>query len=88
MTEQLNIDNGLRIHDAVKQAMLRKVERLAKMRDELDELQWLSFISPSDLMLLEDHGFLLDFDTGLCVDTWHAIDVQAEVVHASAETMQ
>lgn len=80
MTEQLNTDDGLRIHDAVKQAMLRKVGRLAKLHEELAEMQWLPFITPSELLLLEDHGFLLDFDSGLCVDTWQAIDVQAEVM--------
>lgn len=78
MTQQLNSENELRIHDAVAQAMLRKVLRLAQMRDELSEMNWLSFITPSELLLLEDNGFLLDFDSGLCVDTWHTTSHEAQ----------
>ena len=63
---------GLRIYEAVGLAMVRKAARLAQMHGELAELEWLPFIQPHELLLLEDHGFLLDFETGLCLDTWPA----------------
>lgn len=67
----------LTIHEAVRAAMVRKLERLASMRDELDALQWLPFIQPHELYLLESEGFMLDFDTGRCVDTLAAVDAEA-----------
>ena len=67
---------GLRIYEAVGLAMVRKAARLAQMHGELAELQWLPFIQPHELLLLEDHGFLLDFETGLCIDTWPALPVE------------
>ena len=78
MSQQLNTTNELRIHDAVAQAMLRKVTRLAQIHDELAEMNWLHFITPTELLLLEDNGFLLDFDSGLCLDTWHTVEVEAQ----------
>lgn len=66
----------LTITEAVGLAYVRKMQRLAAIRDELDELNWSGFICPRDLMLLEDHGYMLDFDTGLVIDTVGAVDAQ------------
>lgn len=80
MTEQL------KIYDAVRTAMLRKVHRLAAMRDELDALGYLPFIQPHELYLLESEGFLLDFDSGLVTDTVEpqGVVVEGVVVTAAA----
>lgn len=76
---------------ALGRALVRKRSRIAQIDTELDELRREGIYTPftaEDLFQLESVGYLYDFHTGDVIDTWHAIDVQAEVVHASAETMQ
>ena len=74
----------LSVREALGLAMVRRVTRLAAIRDELAELGWESFIAPKDLALLEDHGFMLDFETGRVVDTLAAVDA---TVNSSVATV-
>ena len=74
----------LSVREALGLAMVRRVTRLAAIRDELADLGWESFIAPKDLALLEDHGFLLDFETGRVVDTLAAVDA---TVNSSVATV-
>lgn len=67
----------LSVKEALGVAMLRKVQRLAGIRDELVEMGWESFITAHDLLLLEDAGMMLDFETGRVVDTLAAVDAEA-----------
>ena len=67
----------LSVREALGVAMVRRVTRLAAIRDELAELGWESFISAQDLALLEDAGMMLDFETGRVVDTLAAVDAEA-----------
>ena len=60
---------GMRIPDALKAAIMRKISRLAGIHDELQAHGWAHFVTPSELYLLEAEGFIVDFDTGLCIDT-------------------
>lgn len=60
---------GMRIPDALKAAIMRKIHRLAGMNEELTRHNWGHFVTPSELYLLEAEGFIVDFDTGLCIDT-------------------
>ena len=60
---------GMRIPDALKAAIMRKIHRLAGMNEELTRHNWAHFVTPSELYLLEAEGFIVDFDTGLCIDT-------------------
>ena len=60
---------ALRVPDALKVAIMRKISRLAGMNDELTRHGWAHFVTPSELYLLEAEGFMVDFDTGLAVDT-------------------
>lgn len=60
---------GIRIPDALKLAIMRKIQRLAAMNDEPQAHNWAHFVRPSELYLLEAEGFMVDFDTGLAVDT-------------------
>lgn len=64
---------GLRVPDALKAAIMRKISRLAGMRDELDKAGWTHIVTSSELYLLEAEGFVVDFDTGLCVDTFSEV---------------
>ena len=69
-TQQPNTEvQALRVPDALKVAIMRKVSRLAGMHDELQAHNWAHFVTPSELYLLEAEGFMVDFDTGLAVDT-------------------
>lgn len=66
-----NAENGgLRIHDALRAAIMRKIFRLGDMREELDRAGWTHLVTASELYLLESEGFIVDFDSGLCVDTF------------------
>lgn len=65
------------VQDALGLAMLRRVTRLAQIRDELAAMGWESFITAQDLALLEDHGFVLDFDTARVIDTSQRAEVTA-----------
>lgn len=67
----------LSVREALGLAMVRRVTRLAAIRDELVELGWESFIAAKDLALLEDHGFMLDFETGRVTDTTAVVDAEA-----------
>ena len=69
-TQQPNTEvQALRVPDALKVAIMRKISRLAGMNDELTRHGWAHFVTPSELYLLEAEGFMVDFDTGLAVDT-------------------
>ena len=78
------MQGDLSVREALGLAMVRRVTRLAAIRDELADLGWESFIAPKDLALLEDHGFLLDFETGRVVDTLAAVDA---TVNSSVATV-
>ena len=67
----------LSVREALGLAMVRRVTRLAAIRDELAAMGWESFISSHDLALLEDAGLLLDFDTGRVIDTLAVVDAEA-----------
>lgn len=67
----------LSVREALGVAMVRRVTRLAAIRDELAAMGWESFISSHDLALLEDAGLLLDFDTGRVIDTLAVVDAEA-----------
>ena len=67
----------LSVKEALGVAMLRKVQRLAGIRDELVEMGWESFITAHDLLLLEDAGMMLDFETGRVTDTTAVVDAEA-----------
>ena len=77
------MQTDLSVTEALGLAMLRRVERLAQIRDELAEMGWESFITSQDLALLEDHGFLLDFETGHVVDTLAGADATVEAPDAT-----
>ena len=70
----------LSVTEAVGKAYVRRIHRIAAIDAELDELGWRGLIAAQDLLLLEDNGFMLDFDSGRVVDTLAAVD--AEVVPA------
>ena len=71
------MNGDLSVREALGLAMVRRVTRLAAIRDELVELGWESFIAAKDLALLEDHGFMLDFETGRVTDTTAVVDAEA-----------
>ena len=71
------MQTDLNVTEALGLAMLRRVTRLAAIRDELAAMGWESFITAQDLALLEDHGFMLDFDTGRVIDTSAVVDAEA-----------
>ena len=67
----------MNVKQALGVAMVRRVQRLAGIRDELVEMGWESFISAHDLALLEDAGMMLNFETGRVIDTLTAVDGEA-----------
>ena len=67
----------LSVREALGLAMLRKVQRLAAIHDELDEIGAACCITASDLYLLESQGFIVDFDTFRAIDTLAAVDAEA-----------
>lgn len=68
------MQSGLTIHDALKAAILRKIDRLHRMQCDIADLNYQGFITPTELWLLESTGFMLDFDTGICTDTWQPME--------------
>lgn len=70
LTQQPNTEtHALRVPDALKLAIMRKIHRLAGMHDELTQHGWAHMVTTSELYLLEAEGFIVDFDTGLVIDT-------------------
>ena len=67
----------LSVTEAVGKAYVRRIHRIAAIDAELDELGWRGLIAAADLVLLEDNGFMLDFETGRVVDTTAVVNAEA-----------
>lgn len=84
-TQQPNTQ-ALRVPDALKMAIMRKISRLAGIHDELQAHGWTHIITTSELYLLEAEGFMVDFDTGLVVDTLAATGATVNASDATIDT--
>ena len=58
----MTMNADLSVTEAVGRAYVRRIHRIAAIDAELDELGWRGLIAAQDLLLLEDNGFMLDFD--------------------------